>query len=172
MRLLWTDGTPLLLLTRPQGETILDARTLQPAALEPGRLVRAAARLVPLASIEEAEWLTAPDAYWYRAKGSVELPMLRVRFADRAGTWVHISPRSGALLDDMDARRRLYRWLFDALHRWDLHGLIDRRPLWDLWMWIWLVSGTIVSVSGTILAFGRMGLPDRKTARSIGNQHG
>lgn len=160
MRLIWTDGTPLLLMSRPgHQDAIFDARTLEQVTLEPRRLIRAARRLVPSARVESTEWLTQPDAYWYEAKGSVELPVLRIRFADPARTWAHISPRTGAVLSDMDARRRLYRWMFDGMHRWDINGLTTRRPLWDMWMLFWLTIGAVISIGGIVLGVRRLRKP-------------
>ncbi|MEJ7933232.1 hypothetical protein WG907_03055 [Sphingobium sp. AN558] len=157
MRMIWTDGTPLLLLSRPGlQEAILDARNLKPAKLDPRRLTRAAERLLPGARIEAVDRLTRTDSYWYAAKGDVELPVLRVRFADSAKSWVHISPRTGAVLGDLDARRRLYRWLFDGLHRWDFGPLLNRRPLWDIWMLGWLTAGVVLSISGVVIGVRRM----------------
>lgn len=157
MRMIWTDGVPLLILSHPDGkETALDARTLAPATFDRQHLVRAARRLMPGTPIAGTDWLIQPDSYWYAAKGSVELPVLRIRFADPARTWVHLNPRTGAIMNDIDARRRLYRWLFDGLHRWDFDGLITRRPLWDMWMWFWLTTGTLISASGIVIAVRRL----------------
>ena len=157
MQMIWTDGMPLLILAHlNRDDLILDAWTLKPIMLERDRLVRAARRLVPGASIDVVDWLTEPDSYWYEAKGRVELPVLRIRFSDPARSWIYISPRTGSVLNDLDARRRLYRWLFDGLHRWDFEGLIARRPLWDAWMWYWLTTGALISVSGVVIAFRRL----------------
>ncbi|HEX7875890.1 MAG TPA: hypothetical protein VF489_04810 [Sphingobium sp.] len=165
MRMFWTDGAPLLLLSRPGlQDAVLDARTLKPVTFEPRRLIHAARRLVPGARIEAVDWLTRSDSYWYEAKGDVELPILRIRFADPAQSWVHISPRTGAVLSDMDARRRLYRWLFDGLHRWDFDMLIRQRPLWDIWMLLWLTSGAVISLSGITIGYRRLRGPARKRA--------
>lgn len=167
MRMIWTDGTPLLLISRPSGQdAVLDARTLKPVTVEPRRLIRAAHRLVPGSRIEAVDWLTKPDAYWYEAKGSVELPVLRLRFADMNSSWVYISPRTGEVLRGLDARRRLYRWLFDGLHRWDFEVVIQQRPLWDIWMWLWLASGSIISLSGIIIGYRRLRGPATRALRA------
>ena len=157
MQMIWTDGVPLLILSHVgRDATIIDARTLNPAMFERDRLIRAAQRLVPGASVEAVNWLTEPDSYWYEAKGRPELPVLRIRFSDPQRTWVYVSPRTGMILNDVDARRRLYRWLFDGLHRWDFDGLVTRRPLWDIWMWFWLTTGALLSVSGIVIAIRRL----------------
>jgi len=87
-------------------------------------------------------------------------------------SWVYISPRTGEVLRDMDARRRLYRWLFDGLHRWDFDVLIRQRPLWDIWMWLWLIIGAIISVSGIVIGMRRLWRPtDRRTSGIGGRRH-
>lgn len=168
LRLLWSDGTPLLLLSHRRGEeSVLDARTLRPVVFTPERLKRAAERLFPSSPEPDVDRLTQSDAYWYQAKGKVEVPVWRFRFTDPARTWVYVSPRSGAILRDVDTRARVYRWLFDGLHRWDFDGLIARRPLWDAWMWLWLTMGTAVSVSGVVIGYRRLRTSLRKPASGI-----
>jgi len=157
LRPLWVDGEPLLELAHPgRPPAVLDAHSLMPVMLDADRLAAAASRLVPQAHIASVTTLTAPDAYWYDTRGNVELPVLRVEFDDPARTWVHISPRTGEILNDLDGRQRLYRWLFDALHCWDFRGLIDRRPLWDIWMWFWSLAGLAISVSGVVIGWRRL----------------
>lgn len=136
--------------------TVIDPETLRPLRFDKTDLTRRAALLVPGAPIESAKILTAADNYWYEAKGQVELPALRLKFGDAAKTWVHLSPRTGEVLGNLDQRRRLYRWAFGGLHRWDFDGLITRRPLWDLWMLIWSIAGTIVCASGVVIAWRRL----------------
>lgn len=156
-RLIWTDGMPLLVLARTSGTaSVLNARTLETIALDPAHLVQAARRILPHAGVIRTEWLTQPDTYWYKAKGTVELPVLRIRFDDPAQTWITISPRTGEILETQSARRRLYRWLFDGIHRWDFNGLITRRPLWDAWMALWLAMGTIGAISGIVIGVRRL----------------
>jgi hypothetical protein len=140
----------------------LDAATLKPALPGKGDLVRRSRLLMPGYAVASAEMLTHADNYWYEAKGSVALPVLRVKFADPAQTWVHIDPATGELLGDIDSRRRVYRWVYDGLHRWDMRGLVTRRPLWDVWMWTWSIAAAIVSVSGVVIGWRRL----KPTARS------
>jgi hypothetical protein len=157
LRPIWVDGELLLVLARAgRPPAVLDAHSLMPVMLDADRLVAAASRLVPQAHVASVTTLTAPDAYWYDTKGAVELPVLRLVFDDPARTWVHISPHTGEVLSDLDGGARLYRWLFDALHCWDFRGLIDRRPLWDIWMWFWSLAGLAISVSGVVIGWRRL----------------
>lgn len=160
VRLAWVDGRPLVVLERPGLDpSVREAGTLAQVRWRRTELLGAAARLMPGRSIRRASLIERTDAHWYRAKGSVELPVLRVVFDDPAKTWVHISPLTGEIVGESDARRRLYRWLYDGLHRWDFDVLLGRRPLWDIWMLIWLGMGLIVTASGVVIAFRRLARP-------------
>jgi uncharacterized iron-regulated membrane protein len=84
------------------------------------------------------------------------LPVLRVRYDDPAGTWVHIDPRTGRIVGDMDRRRRVYRWAFDLLHRWDLNVLIANGPARDVVLWLMSILGLITSITGIRIAWVRL----------------
>ncbi|MBX3563547.1 MAG: hypothetical protein KF730_03115 [Sphingomonas sp.] len=163
MRLIPAAGRMLLVFEHADlTKAVADAATLAPVRFGTGELVRRSALLVPGYAIRSAEILHNADNYWYEAKGSVELPVLRVIFADPAQTWAHISLETGEMLGDIDARRRTYRWLYDGLHRWDMQGFITRRPLWDVWMWLWSIAATIVAVSGVVIGWRRL-MPRRQS---------
>lgn len=157
MRLLPAAGRIVMIFEGPgSARAALDGTTLMPLLPGKGDLVRRARLLMPGYAVASAEMLTHADNYWYEAKGAVALPVLRVKFDDPARTWVHIDPVTGELLGDVDARRRIYRWVYDGLHRWDMQGLVTRRPLWDMWMWVWSIAGAIVSVSGVVIGWRRL----------------
>lgn len=52
---------------------------------------------------------------------------------------------------------RLYRWTFSALHSLDFRFLIAHRPLWDVAVWLLSIAGLIVSVSGVVIGWRRIG---------------
>ena len=167
----WMAARPLVVVERPMVDPIvLDAATLLPAQLDETAIVAAAGALSPGVRIAAVDQLTEPDSYWYEIDGRPQLPVLRLRFDDAARTWVHIDPRTGAILGDLDARRRLYRWLFDLLHKWDLNVLTAHRPLWDVLLWLLSIAGTITSVSGVWIGWRRLAgsktRPHRARARS------
>jgi uncharacterized iron-regulated membrane protein len=135
---------------------VFDPASWRPLALDQARVARAAAVLVPGGHLVAAQPLFAPDAYWYAADGAVSLPVWRLRFDDAGRTWLHVDPQTGAILGRMDSRRRLYRWLFDLLHTWDVNWLTTHRPLWDLWLWALSAFGLVTSVSGVWLGWKRL----------------
>ncbi|WP_052149242.1 hypothetical protein [Sphingomonas sp. Ant20] len=90
--------------------------------------VRAARQLESAAPLLSVDRLTAPDAYWYAVGTRPHLPVLQLRFADPAQTWLYIDPVTGEVLRTVDERQRTYRWVFDLLHKWDLNTLTLHRP--------------------------------------------
>lgn len=161
MTINWAAGRELLTIDRADAPVILDARTLKAPQRSWNDLQAAVRKLVPDASVISVQRLTTPDAYWYEVGSPPKLPILRVRFDDAAATWVHIDPDSGMLLGDLDARRRLYRWCFDLLHKWDLNGLTLNRPSWDILLWSLSIVGLVTSVSGILIAWRRLRRPRR-----------
>lgn len=113
--------------------------------------------------------------YYARAEHSMlghlerPLPALRVRFADPAQTWLHLDPATGTLLGQTSQPQRASRWLFALLHSWDWLPLLQRRPLWDGWMWLGSLGGIVISVSGVVLGWRRLrGRRRRITVRQKG----
>ncbi|WP_198972102.1 PepSY domain-containing protein [Xylophilus sp. ASV27] len=148
------EGRPLL----------LDSRTAQAHSLDAQALQEAAAGLLP-APVARIERLTAYDLYYYaRAPhtmtggGDKPLPVLRVVFGDAHATWVHIDPHSGAVLGRSDSSRRLSRWLFAMLHSWDWLPLLERRPLWDIALITLSLGGAVLSLTGVVIGWRRLGV--------------
>jgi hypothetical protein len=157
LKLGWAAGRPWLVVERSgRPGQALDPATLLPARLGEPAISAAAAKLVPGARIGQVERLSAPDAYWYDVGSLPQLPVLRVRFDDAAGTWVHLDPATGAILGEIDRRGRLYRWLFDFLHKWDLNGLTLNRPAWDVVLWVLSLLGIVISISGIRIGWVRL----------------
>ncbi|MCP8891022.1 hypothetical protein [Sphingomonas faeni] len=163
VELAWVRGRSVLEIRWVGRTRIVDARTLAPFAP-----VIAPAALVPGAPIVGTERLTAPDAYWYALDGLPKLPVVRVRFGDAGRTWVHIDPASGRVLGSVDARGRVYRWLFDLLHKWDLTVLTGNRPVWDVMLWALSILGLVTSVSGIWLGWKRLRRPKRSPVTRAG----
>ncbi|RIV85513.1 hypothetical protein D2V17_10505 [Aurantiacibacter xanthus] len=150
-------GQPLVRLYQPASDSpALDPRTGAAFAVPEQTILAAAAKLVPEAQIASVTTLTRPDAYWYSVKGDAPLPVLRIRFTDPAHTWVHIDPVTGELLGHSDTRRRVYRWLFDLFHRWDLNLLLSAFPARDVVIWLMSIAGLISSVTAVYVGWVRL----------------
>ncbi len=153
-------GRPLVRLQRPgSDDPAFDPSTGAAFAVPEKTIVEEATRLVPEAQIASVTTLTRPDAYWYSVRGEVPLPVLRVRFTDPARTWVHLDPVTGELLGQSDTRRRVYRWLFDLFHRWDLNVLLNAFPARDVVIWLMSIAGLISSVTAVYVGYVRLRRP-------------
>lgn len=158
LRFAWVGGRPLAVATDAAfGQRVLDAATGRPADLPPDVLAAAARRLIPDGRVVETTLLTAEDFYWYSHHFERRLPVLRVIFADPAQTWIHLDPASGEVLGRTDRSGRAYHWLFNGLHDFDLAVLLRRRPAWDVLVWLLSLGGLIVSVSGVVIGWRRLG---------------
>jgi hypothetical protein len=157
---------------RPVGRAqLLDALSAQPLSLDETALRNAATRLLD-APVERIERLTSYDFHYFeRAAHTMTggnekpLPILRVVFQDPQASWVHIDLHTGAMLGRSDMGRRTSRWLFGLLHSWDWLPLLERRPLWDLLIIVLSVGGTLLSVTGIVIGWRRLGLKLRSVQR-------
>ena len=86
---------------------------------------------MPDVQVQDSEWLQQYDGYYYDPRGSLSLPVLRVRYADDQGTWLYLDPERGKVVLRSVRISRRERWLYQGLHSLDFPFLYFRRPLWD-----------------------------------------
>lgn len=151
---------------------VVDASGLLAQGLLDARWREAAASLLPTSRIVVQERLTAYDAYYlsrepHTMTGGREqpLPAWRLRFDDERGTTVTIDPRTGAILQLQDDRRRASRWLFAFLHSFDLPVLLNARPAWDAGMLGFSLFGLGLSLTGVVTGWRRVRLKLRGRRR-------
>lgn len=131
-----------------EGIVSLDAPHLGAAEQLPPDLVVGAAKVaMPGEDIEGMHWMDAYDAYYYDRDRRLSLPVLRVRYADRARTWLYFDPRRGAIARKEERLSRVNRWLYHGFHSFDFPFLYYRRPLWDIVVIALSLGGLIVSAS-------------------------
>ncbi|MBO1019130.1 PepSY domain-containing protein [Methylobacterium sp. SD274] len=107
------------------------------------------------ARLEGVERLDSHDLYWSPLTSGT-LPILRLRFADPAATWLQVDPQSGEILNRLDRSGRVNRWLFTALHRLDLPVLVGHPPARDAAQWLLnLLAGTLV-MTGLVIGWRRL----------------
>jgi hypothetical protein len=142
---------------------VLDGQSGHPAALD-GRALLAAARGLLPHPVAGMERLDAYDLYYYSRDAhtmtggaSKPLPVWRIAFADPHQSWVYIDPHSGALAGRSDRHKRQSRWLFAMLHSWDWLPLLEHRPLWDVVMIVFSLGGAVLSVTGVVIGWRRLG---------------
>lgn len=127
-------------------------------------LLAAVKRAAPGARITGFTELNEYDSYYYPRNGRSNvdrpLPAIRIQLADAGNTRYYLDPREGRLLLKQDDSRRIYRWLFSALHHWDI-GWLHARPLWDGWMLLWVGLGLLMSLTAVVLGWKRLALTFR-----------
>lgn len=131
--------------------------------------LHAVARLAGTEGVGEYALQNDYDNYYYprhgRGLADRPLPVLKVSLGDQADTRFYVDPLDGRLLLRQDDSRRAYRWLWSALHHWDIAGLYIR-PLWDAWMLTWIGFGLVLSVTSVVLGWRRLKVTvKRKGAR-------
>ncbi|HWJ70029.1 MAG TPA: PepSY domain-containing protein [Sphingobium sp.] len=127
-----------------------------PPPAERAAIEQAARQLMGGAALLRSDWLTRQDAYYYGVTSPAHLPVLRLRFDDPAATWLYIDPQTGTIVRGATRRDRVYRWLFDLLHRWDLNVLTTHRPARDILLWAFSIVGLVTSVSGIWVGWKRL----------------
>jgi len=145
-----------------------DARGFSDAAL-----LNAVRRLAGASSVSEQVLQTEYDSYYYprHGRGLLDrpLPVLRISLDDKGATRYYVDPADGRLLLRQDQSRRVYRWLWSALHHWDF-GWLYLRPVWDIWMLAWIGFGLVLSVSSVVLGWRRLGATFRRKGQKTSRQ--
>lgn len=119
-------------------------------------LTRAAQSVFDSVRLMGVDRLDRNDAYRYTTDASTPPAMPRIGFDDPAKTWLHVDPASGEMVEKVDASRRLYRWLFNKLHRLDFPFLAERPTLRRPCIVALCALGFVFSVIGTIIAYRRL----------------
>ena len=80
-------------------------------------------------------------------------PVFRLVCGD---SWFDIDAANGALLEKLDASRRVYRWLYGALHTFDFPVLTARPTLRTVLIVALCGCGFIFSLTGVVIAWRRL----------------
>src|SRR4029450_5129932 len=111
---------------------------------------------VPDTKIVESQLLSDYDSYYYSRGRQTPLPVLRVKFADPAETWVYVDPAMSQVLAEIHRLNRVERWLYNGLHSLDFAFWYNTRPLWDIGMITLSLGGLSVSTIGLLLGVRRV----------------
>lgn len=99
----------------------------------------------------EVRTLTEYDDYYYSKKFDKRLPVLRVKVDTPEQSWYYVDLKTGQLVLKHEWGSRLERWLYHGLHSLDFRFLVYKRPLWDIVVWVLLLGGAAVSITGLLL---------------------
>jgi hypothetical protein len=137
----------------------LDALTGEEFIADVDVLKRLARKLLPEEDIINIDLMKNYDNYYFSRhpeRGGKPLPILRVIFGDDDNTWFHIDSTSGELLEKSTSVNRVYRWLYNGLHSWDILWLWERRPLWDIAVIGFSLGGFSLSLLGVVVGWRRL----------------
>jgi uncharacterized iron-regulated membrane protein len=111
---------------------------------------------LPGEPVVEQTMLTEYDSYYYSRGRQTPLPVLRVKYADPAQTWIYVDPEMSRVLGSVPKLARVERWLYNGLHSLDFSFWYSRRPLWDIGMIVLLLGGLSTSAIGAFLGARRL----------------
>jgi uncharacterized iron-regulated membrane protein len=159
--LLQVSATPLdahlyLTAVSAQDRQRLDGVTLEESPLSAEQLSRALLRLQPKGNAPEVLRLKSGDNYYYSDHESGFKPAYRAVLNDAERSRYYFDEVSGALLFKYDRAARGYRWIFNAVHRWDFAPGMRGRPLWDIVLLVLLLGVALGSLTGVLLSFRRL----------------
>ena len=126
-------------------------------------LLACAREAFPGQPIVESRTLSAYDDYYYSRDRTLPLPVLRVKFNDAQRTWYYIDPATGRIVQRLERRNRIERWIYNGLHSLDFSFWYYRRPLWDIGVITLCLGGVLLSILGVMLGTRRL----RRKARGF-----
>jgi hypothetical protein len=107
-------------------------------------------------AIVESRTLSEYDSYYYSRDRALPLPVLQVKFDDNQRTWFYVDPAMGRIVQRLEWRNRVERWLYNGLHSLDFSFWYYRRPFWDIGVITLSVGGVVLSVLGVMLGTRRL----------------
>jgi hypothetical protein len=125
------------------------------ARFEDARMWEVAKAAMPGVPVQDAVWLQDYDSYYYDKNRQRPLPVLRVRYADEAGTWLYLDPSLGTMTKQ-ERGARWNRWLYHGLHSLDFPFLRYKRPLWDIVMIVLSIGGLVLSMTTLVPSWRRL----------------
>jgi len=139
-------GLQRLVLADTQNGEAAPARSF----LAPGEISAAASRLAPACGAPAI--VGRDDAYAVTASAP-NAPVFRLVCG---GDWFDIDGANGVLLEKLDASRRVYRWLYGALHTLEFPAL-TAHPAWRTALIVALCAcGLVFSLTGVVIAWRRL----------------
>jgi uncharacterized iron-regulated membrane protein len=155
------QGAHFWLAATPAGTALIDPQgQVLPAGLDEARLRAAAQSLQPQARIVAAGWLHEPDLHYYALRHQQRsFPVYRVAFDAQAGSGglvYYLDPRTARVALRLDEAGRWNRWLFNALHRWDLPPLMALPLARDALVIALSLLGLGLSGAGLVLGVRRL----------------
>ena len=108
--------------------------------------------------------MTDWDSDYYSHRGMLTLPVYKVVVSDELHTRHYFNPET-LYHRQIDDNSRLRGILYSGLHRLNFKFLVDRPIVWNVVMYVLLIGGTFLSLSGVVLMLKWLGRIIRKVVR-------
>jgi hypothetical protein len=157
----WPDGghQPYFISRDPDSTRFvvpLSSMTERKDAIASDVLMSRLASAHPGVPIVEQTALTEYDTYYYSRDGQAPLPVVRMKFADPASTWVYLDPEVAQVVGQVNRVNRMERWLYNGFHTLDFSFLYYNRPAWDGVIIVLSLGGTVLSTIGLFMGLKRL----------------
>ena len=96
--------------------------------------------------------ITEYDNYYTAKKNRLSLPVYKVDIADADNSTYYINPKNGNT-QYFNTNSKVHRWTYQALHSYNIEFLTKYPVLWNIIMWVTMIGGTFVSLTGVWLGF-------------------
>ena len=93
------------------------------------------------------------EEYYLSRKGIAPLPVYKVTVDNADESLYYIEPETGDF-KYLNRSRKAKKWIFSALHYFQIKWLVERPLLWTICIWTTCLGGALVSLTGVWLGIG------------------
>jgi len=149
-------GKTYVLARSEQQESLIGSESGVPVTSFSAAVLQAqASKLGAYGAVASAQWLSNGDLY-FNQDAQTTPKVLRIAFADALNTTYYVDARTTKILASQDSNSRIYRWLFNGLHRMDIPPLTDRLLARRITIFILSAGGVLLTVAGIVLGWRRV----------------
>ena len=145
-------GKPVYHLVTTEKKTTLDASSLKIRKLKLPKayITKAITVIHGKESRIHTSLLKEYDTYYLAKSGHLPLPVYKVEVDNSDKSCYYINPKTG-MYRYYNNQKRWDFWLYKGMHSLDIQWLVTRPLLRLIVLWILMLGGTVVSVSGVVL---------------------
>ncbi|MBK5720647.1 PepSY domain-containing protein [Dysgonomonas sp. Marseille-P4677] len=92
------------------------------------------------------------DNYYIHKRHTYSLPVYKIIVDDSDESLYYIDPKTTETRY-LNINMKVRKWTYQALHSFSVKYFLDRPILWNILMWVSMIGGTIVSITGVYLGF-------------------
>jgi uncharacterized iron-regulated membrane protein len=149
-------GNTYILAKNEEQDSLINSQSGEPVALFSADILQLqASKLGAYGAIDSAHWLTNGDLYFYQDAQKTP-KVLRIALSNTLNTTYYIDARTTKILASQDNCSRIYRWLFNGLHRMDIPPLSDRLLARRITIFILSAGGVLLTIAGIVLGWRRV----------------